>query len=436
MRIATSTIYSQQTAAIDNQSAQYAQLGAELSSGKSLTEPSDDPLQIGEDLQLHDTIATETTESTNASNASNQLTQTDGVLNGVTSILQSANSLAVEAANSGLTGTDRSGIVSQLNDLISQAIAYGNSQYSGQYIFSGTAANTLPPVQAVGDPPTSVTFTGNEQSSGQILFNGQVITLSTTFQQAFNYNSADGSPDVFQTLINLRNQIQNPQYTDTSSAALNAEGQVIYGPQTAAPPSPAPTTLSQPGSFATAPTPVGGNFTIAINGYNITIPATAAIDDGTNASVMGIINLPANVAADGGVTASYNAQTQTFTLSSPGAFTVADATGGGNLTEVLGLSGQGDTIQPISTQLGDISNAQNVVLTARAQVGANLQSLSSLSSQLQSDVTDNTNVESGIEDTSVASTTTQFTATQTALEAAYATTTRLEQQTLFNYLGT
>jgi flagellin-like hook-associated protein FlgL len=50
-------------------------------------------------------------------------------------------------------------------------------------------------------------------------------------------------------------------------------------------------------------------------------------------------------------------------------------------------------------------------------------------------VTDNTNVESGIEDTSVASATTAFTATQTALEAAYSTTTRLEQQTLFSYLS-
>ncbi|HTW82761.1 MAG TPA: flagellar hook-associated protein FlgL [Candidatus Sulfotelmatobacter sp.] len=434
MRIATSTIYAQQTAAIDNQAAQYAQLGGELSSGISLNEPSDDPLQIGEDLELHQTITTQTTESTNASAASNQLTQTDSVLNGLTSILQSANSLAVEAANSGLTSTDRSGIVSQVNNLISQAIAYGNSQYSGQYIFSGTAASTLPPVQAVGDPPTSVTFSGNEQSSGQILFNGQVITLSTTFQQAFNYNSADGSPDVFQTLINLRNQVENPQYTDTSEEAMNAEGQVVYGPQTGG--APAPTTLSQASSFATAPVAGGGGFTIEINGTSIPIAANAPIDDGVpppaGTSVVAQINNAA--AADGGVTAQYDAKTQKITLSSSSAFTVQDAPNGGNLVEALGLAGQGDTIQPISTQLGDISNTLNVVLTARAQVGANLQTLTSLASQLQSNVTDNTNVESSIEDTNVASTTTAFTQTQTALEAAYSTTTRLEQQTLFNYL--
>ena len=41
MRIATSTIYAQQTAAIDDQAAAYADIGAQLSSGKRLNAPSD-----------------------------------------------------------------------------------------------------------------------------------------------------------------------------------------------------------------------------------------------------------------------------------------------------------------------------------------------------------------------------------------------------------
>ena len=425
MRIATSTIYSQQTAAIDDQSAQYALLGQELSSGKSLTEPSDDPSQIAQDLGLHNTIATQTQQSTNATNATNLLTQTDSALGGLTSVLQSANSLAVKAASSALDATDRSAIVSQVNTLISQAVSYGNTEYDGTYVFSGTSATGSAPVQAVGDPRSSVSFTGNEAVQGEILINGEEVPLSTTFQAAFNYNAADGSPSVFQTLINLRNQVQNPTYSDNSQAAINANGQVVYGaPSAGAPPS---TPLNAaPSPFATTPTPNGAaNFIIDINGTAITIPATDTI-----AQVATAIS-----GAGVGVTATYNENTQTMSLTGTSAFTVADASGGGNLTEVLNLAGQGDTIQPISTQLGDISNALNVTLTARAQVGANLQTLSSVSSQLQTAVTDNTNVESGIEDTSVASATTAFTATQTALEAAYSTTTRLEQQTLFSYLS-
>jgi|HubBroStandDraft_1064217.scaffolds.fasta_scaffold00573_9 flagellar hook-associated protein 3 FlgL len=431
MRIATSTIYSQQTAAIDSQSAQYAQLGQELSSGKSLNEPSDDPSQIAQDLDLHNTIATQTQQTSDTTDATNQLTQTDSALSGLTSLLQSANQLAVEAASSALDTTDRSSIVSQLNQLISQAVSYGNSEYAGTYIFAGTGSTTTPPVQAVGNPPTSVTFSGNEASQGQILLNGEDFSLSTTFQAAFNYNAADGSPSVFQTLINLRDQIQTPAYTDVSQAAINAPGQLVYGTPTGA--APASTLLSNTAAFATTPVPGGGGgYTLDINGVNTAVIPPGDAVDGAAGSVVSAINA---ITAQTGVTATYNETTQSMTLTGTNSFTVADAAGGGNLTEVLNLAAQGDTVQPISTQLGAISNALNVTLTARSAVGAKLQTLSSVSSQLQTDTTDNTNVESGIEDTSVASTTTAFTATQTALEAAYSTTTRLEQQTLFSYLS-
>jgi len=75
MRIATSTIYAQQTAAIDEQTALYAEQGAQLSSGKQLNAPSDDPSQIAEDLQLHVTIDTSTQQSTNVQNAVSELTR-------------------------------------------------------------------------------------------------------------------------------------------------------------------------------------------------------------------------------------------------------------------------------------------------------------------------------------------------------------------------
>jgi flagellin-like hook-associated protein FlgL len=43
-------------------------------------------------------------------------------------------------------------------------------------------------------------------------------------------------------------------------------------------------------------------------------------------------------------------------------------------------------------------------------------------------------VQSGIEDTDVATATTAFSATQVALTASYSTTTRLEAKDLFDYL--
>ena len=56
MRIATSTIYDNQTTSIDNLVAQQQQYGAELSSGKRLNAPSDDPTEISQDLSVSTSI--------------------------------------------------------------------------------------------------------------------------------------------------------------------------------------------------------------------------------------------------------------------------------------------------------------------------------------------------------------------------------------------
>ncbi|MDB5040096.1 MAG: flagellar hook-associated protein 3 [Candidatus Eremiobacteraeota bacterium] len=450
MRIATSTIYAQQTAAIDDQSALYAQIGAQLSSGKQLSAPSDDPGQIAQDLLVHTSIDTTNQASTNVQNAVSELTTTDGALSSLTSVMQSARALAIQGASDTLTDAQRTSLANQIDQVLQQAVAIGNSSYAGKYIFAGTSTSANPPVVTQGSPTSSVVFSGNEQVQGQLIYNNVSFALSTTFQSAFNYKAADGSPDIFQTLITLRNTLTGKVATDQSSTAANKAGATIYGPQLAGV-GPAPTTLGALGVFATTPVPdnslpaVPAKFSIAINGsvngvqsvQTITVTSATAVDDGTPTSLVGRINA---VTAQTGVTASFNAATQKLVLTGTGSFYVTDtpspggATTSGNLTSVFNLAGQSDFVQNISTQLGDIDHALNTLLQARSVVGARIQTLGSIQSQLQSSVTDNTKVKSGIEDVNVAAATSKFSQTQTALQAAYSTTNRLESKTLFDYL--
>lgn len=441
MRIATSTIYDQQIIAIDNQNALYAQIGQSLSSGKQLTNPSDDPAHIAQDLQLHTTIQTTNQQSTNVQSAINELTTTDSALSSLTSVLQSARTLAIQGNSETLTDSQRTAIANQIDELVQQSIAIGNTKYGSKYIFGGTASTANPPVVQQGNPIQAVTFSGNEQVQGQLIYNGQQFALSTTFQSAFNYQASDGSPDVFQTLINLRNSLINKPAVDQSASQINAAGQTVYGPQVGGT-GPAPTTLAQTASFQTAPVPSGGNFTLQlhsnVNGQDVsqtvTVTPASAIDDGIasppGTSLVQQINA---LTATTGITAKFNPATQSFSLTGTGTFYVTDVSG--NLTKVLNLNSQADWVQNISTQIGTIDHTLNSVLNARSVIGARIQTLSSISGQLQSDTTDNTKVESGIEDTDVAAATSRFTQTQTALQAAYMTTTRLESKTLFDYLG-
>ena len=79
MRIATSMIYAQQTAAIDDQQSLYAQIGQQLAPASSSTIPATIPARIGQDLEL--TLARRRRRSGHQrQSAVSELTTTDSAL--------------------------------------------------------------------------------------------------------------------------------------------------------------------------------------------------------------------------------------------------------------------------------------------------------------------------------------------------------------------
>jgi flagellar hook-associated protein 3 FlgL len=460
MRIATSTIYDQQTTSIDTLSTQYQKIGNQLSTGKQLNVPSDDPSVVAQDLTLTNTINAEGASSSSATAATNLLTNTDSILGSITSVLQSARSLAVEGATDIIpNGTQRPLIGKQISGLLQQAIELANSQYGDTYVFAGTGQHTSAPVQANGTPPTGVNFNGNQNTQTEVI-DGQSFDIGTTMQQAFNYQSSDGSPDVFQVLSTLANTMDQEQAGVQSSSPINNTGDVIYGAA-----SPAPTTLGQiagpPPLTTTALTADStGNYSISISG---TAPATDAPGTVnltfTNATPLdgpgGVVQQINAATATTGVTATWNAQTQRLSLLSvaPGSppFSIQDvptpanaigpgnppaaATGASNLLSgVLQIPATVDVVTNLSTQLYNIDAVTNAVLSGRAQIGQTIQNLAATNGQLQAESTDNTTTKSGYEDTNIAAATSQFSLVQTALQGAYSTTTRLESKTLLDYL--
>ena len=221
MRIATSTIYNDQTASIDNLSAQYQSIGQDLSTGKSLNVPSDDPAQISQDLTLTNTINQENGDASNAVAAQNELTFTDSTLSSLTSVLQTARSLAVEGATDIIpNGTQRPLIGKQISGLLNQALALANQKYGNTYIFAGTGSATTQPITPLGSPVNGVTFTGNNQARTELI-NGQQVQVGTTMQAAFNQGSTNGTPSVFQMLATLQNTMDQEPASIESQQPIN-----------------------------------------------------------------------------------------------------------------------------------------------------------------------------------------------------------------------
>jgi flagellar hook-associated protein 3 FlgL len=437
MRIATSTIYSEQTLAIENLEAQYQAQGQELSTGISLNEPSDDPTVIAQDLSVRNDSAVTTQVGENLTGLNNLLSTTDSSLSTLTSILQSARNLAIEGASDVITPSQRSQIGQQVNQLLEQAIGLANTKYDGKYIFSGTAA---PPgsslVKAVGNPPTAVITANNIVQQSEQLPNGQLVSTNVTLQQAFNLNAANGSPSIFDMLIRLRDTLDQGQTTDESATQVNIPGTAVT--QT--------TTIGQlestaPQILSTPINPTGGNGNVSFTLFSSLTPGgqTFIFSTGTNMkNVIASINGSTNTT---GVTATFDYQTQRLELNDVAnqSFYISDAKAPGtlatgNFTSAFLLASTGDVVNNLSTQLGDIDNSLTVTLDAAGTVGATVQTVTSLSSTEASRGETDTQVQSNLEDTDIAKVTSQFTLSQTALQAAYQTTTRLEQNDLFDYL--
>ncbi|MDQ6930820.1 MAG: hypothetical protein M3126_09175, partial [Candidatus Eremiobacteraeota bacterium] len=187
MRIATSTLYEQQVNAINNQVVLQANLGNQLSTGRALNAPSDDPTHIAQDLNLSTTIGQENTTVTNVTDKTSELNTVDQALNSLTNVMQKARAIAVQGASDTLSLQQRQSLATQVDGLLTEAIGLANTQYGSQYVFAGTVTPTSAPVTATGSPTSAVSFNGNFQSQSQVFANGQSLPLSTSIQQAFNY---------------------------------------------------------------------------------------------------------------------------------------------------------------------------------------------------------------------------------------------------------
>ncbi|MGD0967214.1 MAG: flagellin hook IN motif-containing protein [Candidatus Aquilonibacter sp.] len=437
MRIATSTVYSNQTLSIENLESQYELQGQELSTGISLNEPSDDPTVIAQDLSVRNDSAVTTQVSQNLTGLNNLLSTTDSTLSSLTSVLQSARNLAIEGASDSITASQRAQIGDQVNQLIQQAIGLANTQYDGKFIFSGTAA---PPgsslVQAVGNPPSAVNAANNIVQQNEQLPNGQLVPTNVTLQQAFNVNAANGSPSVFSMLIRLRDSLDQSQTTDESTSSVNVSDQAILPTTTVAQ---LEATINPTLTIPLASTGAGNvAFTIAssLSPTGTTILINPAE---TMQQVVTAINAASTAT---GVVASFNYQSQRLQLNdvTNSNFVVSNVAAGpgiatSNFTNAFLLLSTGDVVNNLSTQLGDIDNNLTVALTAAGQVGATVQTVTALESTESTRGTNDTAVQSSLEDTDIAKVTSEFTLSQTALQAAYQTTTRLEQEDLMSYLN-
>ena len=150
-RITTEMAINSTLADINNAQVALERSQRELSSGKSLLEPSDNPVGTSQAIMLQSALDGLTSYERSAHDGGAWLTAASGALSSLSEITQRVRELMLQAANGVNSQSDLADIADEVEQLTEMAKQDANTQYAGQYIFSGTLTGTAPYEQGASD---------------------------------------------------------------------------------------------------------------------------------------------------------------------------------------------------------------------------------------------------------------------------------------------
>jgi flagellin len=147
--IATNQLANQALLNLNKNQGTLGKLVNQLSSGLRVNTASDDPSGLAISVNLNDQAAGFDTANLNVQDATNAANVADGALSTVTSILQRIRSLAIEAANTITSATDRAALQAEVTQLLQEVNQISSAtNFNGQNLLDGSHAGFQPATNA------------------------------------------------------------------------------------------------------------------------------------------------------------------------------------------------------------------------------------------------------------------------------------------------
>lgn len=196
MRISTSYISQQNIDAILKQQTELGKTQLQITTGKKIQSPSDDPVTAVKTLDLQRQVNLSEQYLSNADTAENKLSTTDIALGSVTDIMQRIRELAVQSLNDSNNAESRQGIAAEIDALNGQLVALANTRDSNdESIFAGFQSD----VQAFN--PTTFAYNGDTGQRSVRIGEGYLVEINETGDQVFTSATVAGPTQaVFQTI--------------------------------------------------------------------------------------------------------------------------------------------------------------------------------------------------------------------------------------------
>jgi flagellar hook-associated protein 3 len=179
MRVTNNMITNRVVYNVQQALGRYLQLETEMSSGKRINNPSDDPVGTLRDLSYRTELSKLGQYQKNVSQGQNWLNSYDGVLDDVNLLLSDAKDLALAMSNDTYDTSQRKAAATEIESIFDRIVQLSNSQIGGRQMFSGFRTK-LEPFRVGGN---GVTYLGD---TGQVQFE-----ISSGVRQPININATD-----------------------------------------------------------------------------------------------------------------------------------------------------------------------------------------------------------------------------------------------------
>jgi len=228
MRISTKEIFDIGSRAIVGGQADMMKTQQQLSSGRRIASPADDPIGSSEALRLRQAAVLNSQYQGNQKAALGTLGQVESTLGNVTDLLQEVRTSALAAGNTSLADSDRQAIAQDIAGRLEQLIGYANStDGTGSYLFGGYS-DTAQPFTRSG---AGVTYNGDQGGRALQVSDSRSIDVSANGSHVFErIRTGNGtfvtSPAVANSGTGV---VTTGQVTNVAALLAGHSYQVVFG---------------------------------------------------------------------------------------------------------------------------------------------------------------------------------------------------------------
>lgn len=417
MRVSSLQIYQNGVRNLQTGQTNIAKLQNQISTGKKLISPADDPVAAAQILKLQRELTATQTYNENITVSERRLSLEEQTLQQIQDAANRVRELAIQANNGALTDVDRKGIAGEVREMQTFIQGLMNTRDAqGEYLFAGARGKTQP---------------FSNDGNGVYNYNGDDETRLIQIGPEVFTQSTDSGQEIFQTI---------------QVAAANAQAPVPAGYSVS---------VSDQEVFRNYINSNGrSDLTLeVVAGANPGDPATYTVLDSDGNPVQGTSG--SNLA--GTVPDGLAPVTLDLTLEIGLSFDVTPPAGGSGTTDeldfspdvprrniltsiedlIVALEAGGtaqDVDQAVSTALDEIDQAQSGIISAQTQMGGRLSSLENQRTINEDFEIFTKSALSNLEDLDYAEAISAFSFQEVALQAAQQTFARVNSLSLFNYL--